>query len=77
MLGLTISIQNTNMSAKCTDGIPKIKVNGQILDVVHKFPYLGLTISKDLTLGKEISIRISKASTIFSKLSSRVWNTQN
>ena len=74
MFGLTISIQKTYTLVQGTDMLPDIKLNDQTLEVVSEFQYLGSTITDDLSLSKEISKRIGKAQTTFSKLSNRVWN---
>ena len=56
---------------------PEITVNAQVLDVVDEFPYLGSTISSDLSLNKEISKRIAKAASTLSKLTERVWENSS
>lgn len=71
--GLTVSIKKTNVLVQGTDVEPKIKVDDQILDVVHNFTYLGSTISDDLSLSSEINKRIGRACSTFSKLNQRVW----
>ena len=52
---------------------PTIFVEGNKLDVVHSFVYLGSTISEGCSLDREI-FRIERASRSFSALNKPVWS---
>ena len=69
--GLTISIKKTNVMAQGADP-PDITINGNHLNIVDQFTYLGSTITNDLLLDAEISKRIGKASTTMHRLAQRV-----
>ena len=71
--GMTISVKKTNVMGQDVTSPPSISVSGSALDVVHEFTYLGSTVRDDLSLDSEINRRIGKASTIFARLSKRVW----
>ena len=53
---------------------PIIFVEGNKLDVVHSFVYLGSTLSEGCSLDRDISFRIERASRSFSALYKRVWS---
>ncbi|BHF76577.1 hypothetical protein SprV_0501967500 [Sparganum proliferum] len=53
---------------------PQISVNGTQLQVVENFPYLGSTPSHNTKIDDEVANRISKASQVFGRLQSTVWN---
>ena len=53
---------------------PIIFVEGNKLDVVHSFVYLGSTLSEGCSLDREISFRIERASRFFSALNKCVWS---
>ena len=76
--GLTISIKKTKVMFTPAPGAPysepTILVNGDKLEVVDTFPYLGSTISRDGSLDAEIYSRIQKACVAFGKLENRVWS---
>ena len=59
-------------------GLPNIEpivfVEGNKLDVVHSFLYLGSTLTEGCSLDREISFRIERASLSFSALNKRVWS---
>ena len=59
--GLTISINKTNVMVQGADP-PDITINGNHLDIVDQFTYLGSTITNDFSLDADISKRIGKAS---------------
>ena len=77
IFGLTISIKKTNILVQGDSAIPQITVNGQVLEIVDEFTYLGSTITSDLSLSKEINKRIAKAATTLSKLTKRVWENSS
>ena len=70
---LTISIKKTEVLAQGVTTPPKITLNGNILNTVDKFVYLGSTISSTLSLEDELKARIGKAATAFGKLMKRAW----
>ena len=49
-------------------------INGQPLEVVPTFTYLGSTVSSSVNLDSELNSRIGKAAGKIAKLNSRVWN---
>ena len=53
---------------------PTIFIEGNKLDVVHSFVYLGSTLSEGCSLNREISFRIERASRSFSALNKCVWS---
>ena len=52
---------------------PTITVNGQKLQVVDKFTYLGSTLSRAVHIDDEVTARTAKASVAFSRLRTNVW----
>nr|VZI38644.1 unnamed protein product [Spirometra erinaceieuropaei] len=79
--GLVINTQKTVVmhqpppnSATAPNAPPQINVNGNQLQVVENFPYLGSTLSHNTKIDDEVASRISKASQAFGRLRSTVWN---
>nr|VZI31795.1 unnamed protein product [Spirometra erinaceieuropaei] len=79
--GLVINTQTTVVmhqpppnSATVPNAPPQISVNGNQLQVVENFPYLGSTHSRNTKIDDEVANRISKASQAFGRLQSTVWN---
>uniref|UniRef100_K7EZK3 Reverse transcriptase domain-containing protein n=1 Tax=Pelodiscus sinensis TaxID=13735 RepID=K7EZK3_PELSI len=76
--GLTISTKKTKVLHQPTPGCdytePSITVNGQKLDNVDRFTYLGSTLSKAANIDKEVNTRIARASAAFGRLQPNVWN---
>src|SRR5437867_11946223 len=74
--GLIINIQKTEVMFQPAPGKaysnPQVNINGVSLKPVSQFCYLGSTLSNDALLDKEISNRISKASSSYGMLSDRV-----
>ena len=54
-----------------------ITINGEDLEAVHQFQYLGSTLTDTLSLDTEINKRIGKASTTLAKLATRVWENKH
>ena len=52
---------------------PTITVNGQKLQVVDKFTYLGSTLSGAVHFDDEVTVRTAKASVAFGRLRTNVW----
>ena len=59
--GLTISPKKTKNVAKDSDIPPVITIDGQPLEVVRTFTYLGSTVSSSVNLDSELNSRIGKA----------------
>ncbi|XP_046846768.1 uncharacterized protein LOC124440414 [Xenia sp. Carnegie-2017] len=75
--GLTISTKKTEVmhqpSPRTHYTEPTILVNGQRLQTVDKFTYLGSTLSRAVTIDAEVNNRIAKASSAFGRLRTNVW----
>ena len=71
--GLIISLKKTNILGLDTPAPPVIGIDDYELDVVHKFTYLGSTITVNLSLNAEIDKKIRKAATILARITSKVW----
>ena len=73
----TISIKKTEMAYQPAPGKPykepTITVKGQRLQVVHKFTYLGSTLSRVVHIDDEVNARIAKACAAFGRLRGSVW----
>ena len=52
---------------------PTITVNGQKLQVVDKFTYLGRTLSRAVHIDDEVTARTAKASVAFGRLRTNIW----
>jgi hypothetical protein len=55
---------------------PVVTVGTETLQAVEQFIYLGSTISADCSIDVEIANRISKASSAFGALTSKLWNVR-
>ena len=75
--GLTISIKKTEVLSQAAPGTtqpePSIKIDGAALKNVEDFTYLLSCLYSLGGLDTEISCRVSKASSAFGRLSTRVW----
>ena len=74
--GLTISIKKTQVMGLNTPSDPMLHLEGQLLETVNDFVYLGSNMSSSATLDTEIKRRIAKASSTMSRLSKRVWDNK-
>ena len=76
--GLTISTKKTEVMHQPANGKPYVEpditINGQRLNVVDKFTYLGSTLSRSVTIDEEINSRLAKASAAFGRLNKNVWD---
>ena len=76
--GLTISIKKTEVMHQPAPGSafvePSITVDGQRLNNVDRFTYLGSTLSQAVHIDDEINTRIAKASATFGRLRPIVWD---
>ena len=74
---LTISTKKTEVVHQPAPGKPysepTITVNGQKLQVVDKFTYLGSTLSRAVHIDDEVTARTAKASVAFGRLRKNVW----
>ena len=77
LFGLTISQRKTQVMGQATLCPSCITVNGEELEVVHQFQYLGSTTTDTLSLDVELSKGIGKTSTTLSKLIKRVWENKH
>ena len=73
---LTISTQKTEIVHQPAPGKPynepTITVNGQKLEVVDKFIYLGSSLSRAVHIDDEVTVRIAKASVASGRLRANV-----
>ena len=76
--GLTISTKKTEVICQPAPGKtyaePNIIINGQWLNAVDKFTYLGSTLLRNIVIDDEVNARLAKTSAAFSKLHKNVWN---
>ena len=74
---LTISTKKTEIVHQPSPGKPysepTITVNGQKLQVVDKFTYLGSTFSRAVHIDDDVTARTAKASVAFGRLRTIVW----
>lgn len=70
---LTISLKKTNILGQSTEAPPVVTINTYVLPVVYAFTYLGMTITYNRSLEKEIDKRIGKVATTLACLPTRVW----
>ena len=79
--GLTISLKKTKVMLTTPPGQPYVEpnifVNGERLDVVDNFVYLGSTLARDTSLDAEVNHRIHKATKAFGSLEDRVWSDRS
>ena len=75
---LTINIKKTEVVYQSAPGKPykesTITVKGQRLQVVDKFTYLEITLSRVVHIDDGINARIAKASVAFGRLRGSVWD---
>ena len=75
--GLTISIKKTEALYQPAPGNtyspPVITIEGQKLNAVENFKYLGGIASNDASIDSEITARIAKATSAFGRLVKRLW----
>jgi len=75
--GLTISTKKTEVMHQPKPHElyqePTILVNGQKLQAVDQFTYLGSTLSRVVNIDAEVNNRIAKASSAFGRLRTNVW----
>ena len=76
--GLTISIKKTEVMFQPKPGAPPhspiITIDGERLNAVDKFCYLGGVLSQNARIDDEITARIGKASAAFGRLRHRLWS---
>ena len=75
--GLAINTKKTEVMFQPTPGnayvAPNVSVDGVSLKPVKGFCYLGRMLANSALIDKEVENRISRASTSFGRLYSRVW----
>ena len=72
--GLTISIKKTKVMDQEVDNPPNVMIDGTPLDAMNTFTYLGATITSNLSLNEEITMRICKASASIASMDGRTGN---
>jgi len=76
--GLKINITKTEMMYQQPPGEhdegEKISIDGEILNTVKNFKYLGSTITNINKLDQALQLRMSKVSQTFGRLRERVWD---
>ena len=73
---LIISIKKTVVMHQSDVIDTPVSINGHVLDTIDAFSYLGSTISRNLSIDKEIDTRIGKAATVFNRLRTRAWQNK-
>ena len=80
-LGLKINITKTEMMYQPPPGRhdegEEISIDGEILNSVKSFKYLGSTITYNNKLDQELHLRMSKASQSFGRLREKVWDNKD
>jgi len=80
LFGLEVSLKKTEVLHQPTPQEafrPPHKTIGETeLKAVQQFTYLGCTIYSDAKIDKEVDNRLAKASSVFGRLYSRVWNNK-
>ena len=75
---LTISMKKTKVMFQPAPGKPYLKphitVNHTVLNDGEKFTYLGSTVSRHANIDKEVNCRTAKASSMFGRLQSNIWD---
>ena len=69
-------VKNTTQRPYTEEGTVDITVEGSSVQQVSDFTYLGVIISSDGTIDRELSARIQKASGAFNQLSN-IWKNRN
>jgi len=81
LFGLEVSLKKTEVLHQPTPQEafrPPHKTIGETeLKAVQQFTYLGCTIYSDAKIDKEVDNRLAKASSVFGRLYSRVWNNKH
>lgn len=79
--GLQINMKKTEVLFQPTPGSlaisQPIHIEGNILNNVSSFTYLGSTVTSDNNLDKELQNRMAKASSAFGRLTQRLWKNHN
>ena len=76
-VGLVINSAKTKVMACSTSLVPKISLDGAVLEVVDYFTYLGSRLAPNGDASGEIRIRIGKASSVFLPLSKPLWGRRD
>ena len=70
------SVKSKVMVNSLDNATANITLNGETLEVVESFKYLGSTLTKDGRTDREIEIRLAQASAAMSKLS-KIWRSSS
>ena len=73
-VGLRISIKKTKVMSINVKHPKNIVVDGNNLDHVHQFTYLGSTLTDENNVDKEVNIRIGRATATFKSLN-KIWSS--
>ena len=52
---------------------PSVTTNGEVLNAVDKFAYLGSVLSRDVHIDNEVDACVARASSVFGRLRRKVW----
>lgn len=70
--GLTMSTKKTDVKPQPAQGKPyvepNITVNGQRLNAVDRFTYIGSKLAQNVTIDDEVNVRTARASSTFGRL---------
>ena len=76
--GLTVNLNKSKVLYQPKPGSsftpPVVIVYGTPLTSVDKFSYLGSTLSQNIVVDDDISVRLSRAGAAFGNLTRRLWN---
>ena len=50
-----------------------VTTNGEVLNAVDKFTYLGSVLSRDVHIDNEVDALVARASSVFGRLQRKVW----
>ena len=71
---MDVSTEKSTMMTNCTNSLnADITMNGQKLEEITSFKYLGATLGKDGTCSTEVRVRIASAMAAMARLN-RIWH---
>jgi len=76
LFGLTISTSKTQVMGQGAPFGTGISLEGNSLEAVHQFKYLGCILSDTLSLDSKLSTHIGKTAIVMSSLTKRVWQNR-
>ena len=75
--GMEVSSEKSKVMVNCANNTPaQIHMNGQLLEEVDAFKYLGSTLTKDGGSSTEIKIRIGAATSAMARLN-KIWRSKD